>query len=75
MSVGQGWFEQARHIYGGDDVNALLDRAMRAKGEADLIVFSFLILEELRTIRGCLEGCGNFAPENVAKAQTGKGRR
>jgi hypothetical protein len=49
------WFQSAKAIYERGSTDALLDRALRARGEVDLVIFAFLILEELRLLREGVE--------------------
>jgi hypothetical protein len=53
------WLRGAEQVFEGGDTEALLDRAIRARGTADEVVLSYAILKELQTLRQVLERrCG-----------------
>jgi hypothetical protein len=45
------WLQGAQKVFEGSDTNALLDRAIRARGTADEVILSYAVLQELRALR------------------------
>jgi hypothetical protein len=64
MSAINRWLKAAEAAYHEEDDGKLFERATRIKGDADHVIFTFQILQELRGIRAALEA-----------QDRGKGRR
>lgn len=45
------WLQGAKKVFEGEDTNALLDRAIRARGTVDEVILSYAVLQELRALR------------------------
>ncbi len=55
MSAAEKWYLAAREVYEGDDQGRMFDRTMKAKSDADRVVFEFLMLQELRALRAAIQ--------------------